>query len=73
MANKYASLNTLSAFLENIKRLFATKADVDTILPSAKSYSDTCDASVLESSQSYTDNAVSQKSQVQLITLEEGD
>lgn len=73
MAKKYASLNSLSTLVENIKNLFATKADVDTILPSAKSYSDVGDASTLESSQVYTDTAVSQKTQVQLIILEEGD
>ena len=76
MANtekKYASLDSLSTFLKNIKDFFATKAEVDPILPSAKSYSDEGDASTLESSQVYTDTAVSQKTQVQIIILEEGD
>lgn len=68
MANKYVGLNTLSAFLDNIKNFFATKAEVDTILPSANSYSDERDTSTLEASQLYTDNAVSQKAQVQIIT-----
>lgn len=73
MANKYASLNTLSAFLNNIKSFFATKEEVDSTLSSANSYSDAGDMSTLETSQLYTDNAISQKSQVQLIILEEGD
>lgn len=70
---KYASLSSLSTFLDNIKKIFATKTEVDTNLSSAKSYSDIGDASTLKTSQLYTDNAVSQKSQVRIIVLEEGD
>lgn len=70
---KYASLDNLSTFLNNIKDIFATKTEVDTTLSTAKSYSDEGDESTLGESQLYTDNAVSQKSQVQIITWEADD
>lgn len=68
MTKKYVSISKLSTFLDNLKDLFATKVYVDTILPSAKSYSDTGDTTTLEASKNYTDNAVTQKTQVQIIT-----
>lgn len=68
MAKKYISIEKLSTFLNNLKDLFATKADVETILPSAKSYSDAGNTTTLEGAKSYADTVVAQKSQVQIIT-----
>lgn len=46
---------------------------ISTSTTEAKSYADTGDATTLESSKTYTDNAVAQKTQVQIITWEADD
>lgn len=70
---KYASLNTLQTFLDNLKNLFATKKEVDTKADSTHNHDSLYDTkgsadTALQTAQSYTDNAVAQKSQVQIIT-----
>ena len=73
MAKKYASLNTLTAFLDNLKNLFATKTEVDAKADSAHNHDSSYDIkgsanTALENAQVYTDNAIAQKTQVQIIT-----
>ena len=70
---KYVSLDKLSTSLDNLKNTFATKTEINANLTAAQSYADNKDSLVLESSQTYTDNAVAEKSQVQIITLEAND
>lgn len=104
---KYASLDTLSNFLDNLKGLFATKAEIhnsyytksevdyvkseidkevaamngsvselgsvakqytDAAIVTSKQYADAGDTETLETSKVYADNAVAQKTQVQIIT-----
>lgn len=64
---KYASLDSLSLFKDLLKNEI-DKAD-SAIASDAKDYSD----KNLISAQEYTDNAVSQKAQVQIITWENDD
>lgn len=64
---KYVSLDGLTIYDDLIKEEIA-EADSSTLL-SAKSYSDTN----LDTAKVYADNAVSQKSQVQIITWEYND
>ena len=80
MANnskKYASLTTLQTFLDNLKNFFAAKSDVDTALASKSDLTHNHDSKydakgsanvALDTSKTYTDNVVSQKTQVQIIT-----
>lgn len=70
---KYASLNTLQTFLDNLKTLFATKTEVNAKADSAHNHDSLYDTkgsanTALQTAQTYTDNAVAQKSQVQIIT-----
>jgi len=68
MSKKYASLTTLQTFLENLKNIFASKTEI------LSTYETKADAtSKLTEAKTYTDNAVAQKSQVQIITWEEDD
>lgn len=53
--------------------LIAAKGYSDTNLNTAKSYADSGDSAILEESKAYADNAVAQKSQVQIITWEDDD
>lgn len=53
--------------------LVAAKEYSDTNLNTAKSYADSSDSAILEESKEYADNAVAQKSQVQIITWEDDD
>lgn len=69
MSNKYAGIVALQTFLDNLRNLFATKTQIE----EAKSYTDTKTASILESAQTYADEAASQKTQVQFITWEAND
>lgn len=70
----YTGSENLKTKIESIDtKIDVIDTEVDSLLEEAKSYSDIGDISTLESSQLYTDSAVSQKSQVQLIILEEGD
>lgn len=68
MTKKYVSISKLSTFLENLKNLFATKEEVSThnhdSLYDTKGSANTA----LQSAQTYTDEAIAQKSQVQIIT-----
>lgn len=73
MIKNYASLDTLRTFLDNLKNLFATKTEVDSKADSDHNHDSSYDTkgsadTALETSKTYTDNAVSQKSQVQIIT-----
>lgn len=58
----YVNLNALRTFLDNLKTLFATKTEVN-----AKANT------TLSSANTYTDDAVAQKSLVQFITWEDDD
>lgn len=53
--------------------LVLAKEYSNTNLATAKSYVDTGNATTLETSKTYTDNAIAQKSQVQIITWEDDD
>lgn len=53
--------------------LIAAKEYSDTNLNTAKSYADSSDSAILEEFKTYVDNAVAQKSQVQIITWEDDD
>ena len=73
MIKNYASLDTLRTFLDNLKNLFATKTEVNSKADSNHNHDSSYDIkgsadTALESSKTYTDNAVAQKSQVQIIT-----
>lgn len=73
MAKNYASLDTLSTFLENLKSLFATKTEVNNKADSIHNHDSSYDTkgsadTALENAQVYTDEAVALKSQVQIIT-----
>ena len=48
-------------------------SEINTAISDAKAYSNDCDIVVLESAQAYTDNVVSQKSQVQIVIWEADD
>lgn len=48
-------------------------SEINTAISDAKTYSNNCDVVVLESAQAYTDNALEQKSQVQIIIWEADD
>ena len=54
-------------------KLAEAKGYSDTNLTSAMNYADAGDESVITTAQSYTDSAVAQKSQVQIITWEADD
>lgn len=74
----YVSLSKLSIFLDNLKLLFATKTEVDSKADINHSHDSSYDVkgsadTALESANTYTDNAIAQKSQVQMITWEDDD
>lgn len=53
--------------------LIAAKEYSDTNLNTSKSYADSGDSAIIEEFKTYVDNAVAQKSQVQIITWEDDD
>lgn len=70
---KYVSLDKLSTFLDNLKDTFATKIELAEKADISHDHDSSYDVKgaanvALENAQAYTDNAVSQKSQVQIIT-----
>lgn len=70
---KYVSLSKLSTFLDNLKTLFATKTEVNAKADSTHNHDTLYDTkgsanTMLQTAQTYTDNAIAQKSQVQIIT-----
>lgn len=67
MVKKYLSLDRLQEYDALLKGEIAENDEAT--LASAKSHSDTN----LATAQTYTDNAVAQKSQVQIVTWEEND
>lgn len=75
---KYVSLDRLSTFLENLKDTFATKIELEEKADISHDHDSSYDVkgsadTALENAQTYTDDAVSQKSQVQIITFETND
>lgn len=57
----------------NHDEVYDAKGSANTALNSAKTYADNGDSSTLEESKTYTDNAVAQKSQIQIITWGDDD
>jgi hypothetical protein len=57
----------------NLSATYETKQDAQGKLDEAKAYTDSGNATTLKTSQTYTDTALAQKSQVQIITWEDGD
>ena len=75
---KYVSLSKLSTFLDNLKTIFATKTEVDGKADTSHNHDASYDIkgsanTALENANTYTDNAVAQKTQVQIVTWEADD
>lgn len=75
---KYVSLDRLSTFLDNLKDTFATKIELEEKADISHDHDSSYDIKgaaneALENAQIYTDDVVSQKSQVQIITFETND
>lgn len=75
---KYVSLSKLSTFLDNLKNIFATKAEVNDKSDASHNHDSSYDSkgaanTALENAKTYTDNSIAQKSQVQIITWEDDD